>query len=428
MMGSPAPSDGSDPYEPWDPFEISSQQTQTAQPSGLGLCPFAEWDPHRAYDEDPPIYIHYSIEWKIAVNNRAIMPKDTDQDLVLEPAAHWEHFLEDKLKSVLLKKKRPLVSDDTTVVVSVTDRKTRDLEKRFDETSIDWPLIQKQLVSWGELFRAGKTLRLTLSFNYVEATTTLVRGPSQRTRASTTNQMLAERSAQLDAEESSGQPSIWRDVYNLMRCPGAPCNLGPYCWGDPDGKKRYKLNTHHLRDLIRHVEKGKELRSHSDVPEHIREQLYAEDQQRLKGHQRANSAPAANFPHINITNVLPGQPHQSPPLGSSPALAPVPDMPAIPLTINHLGIAGKRDVVMGEYFAWQEEQVQGEDQKADYRRAFDYLINEGLDLELISHDRNVADDLEVKAGVKRGIAQRSVGDIDRWVKRHKQDGALDRGE
>ena len=41
------------------------------------------------------------------------MPKDTEQDLVLEPAAHWEHILEPKLKNALLKKKRPLASDDT---------------------------------------------------------------------------------------------------------------------------------------------------------------------------------------------------------------------------------------------------------------------------------------------------------------------------
>lgn len=178
-MGSPAPSDESDPYEPWEPADISSQQT--TQANRLELCPYADWDRDRAYDEDPPIYIHYSIEWKIAVNNRAIMSKDTEQDLVLEPAAHWEHILEPKLKGALLKKKRPLVSDDTTVVVSVTDRKTRDLTKRFDETNIDWLIIQRQLVTWGELFRAGKTLRLTFSFNYVEVSpsTTLVRGPSR---------------------------------------------------------------------------------------------------------------------------------------------------------------------------------------------------------------------------------------------------------
>jgi hypothetical protein len=94
MMSSPVPSDDTDPYEPWDPFEFSSQKN--TQANKLELCRYADWDPDRTHDEDPPIYIHYSIEWKIAVNNRAIMPKDTEHDLVLEPAAYWDHFLEAK--------------------------------------------------------------------------------------------------------------------------------------------------------------------------------------------------------------------------------------------------------------------------------------------------------------------------------------------
>jgi hypothetical protein len=123
--------------------------------SRLGLCPYKDGDPDRAYNEGPPIYLHYGIEWKVAVNNRAIMSKDTEQDLVLEPAAHWKHILEPKSKRALLKENRALASDDTTVVVSVTDRKERSLERRFDETNIDRPVIQKQLLTWGDLFRAG---------------------------------------------------------------------------------------------------------------------------------------------------------------------------------------------------------------------------------------------------------------------------------
>ena len=234
--------------------------------------------------------------------------------------------------------------------------------------------------------------------------------------------MLAERAAQLDAEESSGEPSIWRDVYNLMRCPGPPCNLEPYCWGDPDRKKRYKLNTHHLRALVQHIKKGNELQAHCDVPDFIRKQLYAEDQQRLKGHQRANSAPAANFPNINITNVLPGQPHQTPPLGTSPGLTPVPDMPA--LKISDLEIPGKRDVVTREYFAWQIEQDEGDDQKAHYRKALEYLIEHGIDINLIDQDQALADEL-IKKGVKKGVAQHVVGDVGRWAKRRKHNGTPD---
>lgn len=41
---------------------------------------------------------------------------------------------------------------------------------------------------------------------------------------------LAERNTRLDAEHLlSGGPDAWRHVYNLLRCLGPLCNLGPYC-------------------------------------------------------------------------------------------------------------------------------------------------------------------------------------------------------
>jgi len=54
------------------------------------------------------------------------------------------------------------------MVVSVTERSERDLTKRFDETEIDWPVVEKQLVAWGLLFHADKKLRVDLSFNYLK--------------------------------------------------------------------------------------------------------------------------------------------------------------------------------------------------------------------------------------------------------------------
>ena len=84
-MSSPNPSHDSfafDPYDQWDPYDDSSQrQTQTNE---LKFCQLPNWDSERTYNES---YIHYSIEWKVTVNNRAIMPKDTGQDIVLAPAA-----------------------------------------------------------------------------------------------------------------------------------------------------------------------------------------------------------------------------------------------------------------------------------------------------------------------------------------------------
>jgi len=186
----------------------------------------------------------------MTVNNRAKTPKHTEQAIVIAPTVYWQHFLEPKLEDSVRKQNKPLKSDFTSVVVSVTQRKEPDLTKVFDKTDIDWAVIESQLVAWGELYREGKRLRLNLSFNYVEtshSSNTSLGRVDKRGPSSTTRQMLAEGDAQIDAEHAStGHPPIWRHVYNLMRCPGSPCHLGPHCWVDPVGKKHYKLNSHHM--------------------------------------------------------------------------------------------------------------------------------------------------------------------------------------
>lgn len=175
-------------------------------------------------------------------------------------------------------KKRTIKSDDTKIVVAVTQRSERDVTKSFNSTNIDWSVIEKQLFQWGDLFLASKKLRVTISFNhqYIESGQASS-GTNKRGASSTIQRMLTERTLQLNAEEeASGEPSIRRDVYKLMRCLGPPCNLGPYCWPDPIGKKRYRLRTHHFKSLIRYIEQGHKLETPDDVPEEIRQQLYAE--------------------------------------------------------------------------------------------------------------------------------------------------------
>jgi hypothetical protein len=39
--------------------------------------------------------------------------------------------------------------------------------KRFDKRDIDWFLVEKQFLAWGESFRADIKLRVDVSFNYV---------------------------------------------------------------------------------------------------------------------------------------------------------------------------------------------------------------------------------------------------------------------
>ena len=402
----------------------SQQQTQL-QPEKLGFCQLTDWDKEKAYDEDPPSCIHYSIEWKVTVNNRMVS-KDTEPDVVLAPGSFWLLVLQPKLEKLLCKKlpkNRPIKSEDTNIVVSVTERSQRDLTKRFDDTDIDWAVVEKQLVKWAELFRAGKKLRLNLSFNYVETSqfsATPSRKADKRGSSSITQQMLIERAEQLGVEqESSGQPSIWREVYNLMRCPGAPCHLGPHCWRDPVGKKHYKLKTHHLRSLIRYVEQGYELQTHDDVPEDIREQLYAEEQQWLERRQRATNTTTGTFPPINITNVLPTQPYQAP-LGASAAGTPPSDIPSISTPVNRLDIPGHRDAAVKKYSDWQQSQVIDKTLKLEFQKACDVTLADGLDLEQIYQDQDP--EFFIEKGIKRGIARRFVGDINQWIQSCKEAG------
>ena len=403
---------------------VCTQQMSCLQPDKLQLLHIDEWDDENTYDEDPPSCIHYSIEWKVTLNGKLIS-KDTEQNLVLAPTFYWPRFLKPKLEKLLRKKvssNKRVTPDDTNVVVSVTDRSERDLTKRFDETEIGWPVIEKQLVAWGELFRAGKKLRVDLSFNYLETGPQLAtssRKGDKRSSTSATQQMLGERTMQIDAEEeTSGQPSIWKDVYNLMRCPGPPCHLGPHCWRDPIGKRHYKLKTHQLKSLIRHVEQGGQLRTHDDVPEDIRQQIYAEDQQRLERHQKATSNPSSNLPPINITNVLPGPSHQA-----YMSTSPMADQISEPPPITPLTVPGLRDAAVKEYCDWQQSQVGDLEWKAGFQKAYDVAMKHGLDLQQIYEDQDPS--FFTTNGVMMGIARRFVSDIKYWVKQHKLVGLLD---
>ncbi|KAM0310605.1 hypothetical protein ACHAO8_007971 [Botrytis cinerea] len=202
--------------------------------------------------------------------------------------------------------------------------------------------------------------------------------------------MLAERDEQLDGErEFSGQSSIWRDVYSLMRCPGPPCHLGPHCWRDPVGKKHYKFKTHHLKTLIRYVKQGHESQKHEDVPEDIREQLYAEEQQWLERRQRTSNTSTASFPPINIANTSPAR---TLPSNLPPTLVPV----------TRLDIPGPRDVAVKNYSHWQQSKVNDDILKVEFRKACDITLTDGLDLEQVYEDRDPT--FFIDKGVKGGIA------------------------
>lgn len=218
--------------------------------------------------------------------------------------------------------------------------------------------------------------------------------------------MLAKRAMQLDAEEdAAGQPSIWRDVYNLMQCPRPPCNLGPYCWRDNVGKRHYKLKTHYLKSLTKHVEQGGTLETHNNVLDNICKQLYAKEQQDVERQRKRRASSLADFPLINITNVLP---FQTLTLLTETVLS----KPSSPLKI-----LGQLDVAVKKYSEWQCLQVTNKSFKIEYQKAYNITLAKGLDLELVYKEQNAQ--FYINKGIKSGIAQRFVCNIKKWAKQYR---------
>jgi hypothetical protein len=164
------------------------------------------------------------IEWKVTLNNRKNLTKDTEQHLTRRPSSYWQ-TIKEKAENAVQRKinsKQRVRVDDTTVVVCVNDRSQRDLTKNFEKTDVDWTAIERQLLMWENLFLMGKELRLSITINYVEdCNNSLAATTDKRGNTSRTKRMLGDRDAEIDAEQfSSGQPDVWRCVYWTMRCPG----------------------------------------------------------------------------------------------------------------------------------------------------------------------------------------------------------------
>jgi hypothetical protein len=97
-----------------------------------------EWDYSATDNEEHQSPLHYTIEWRVTLNNR-VVAKDTEQDLALDPDLYWQDIWQ-KAETILRRKvarNRRVRLDDTTVVVSVNNRSQRDLTNRFEKTNIN---------------------------------------------------------------------------------------------------------------------------------------------------------------------------------------------------------------------------------------------------------------------------------------------------
>ncbi|KAK1613489.1 hypothetical protein BDP81DRAFT_388078 [Colletotrichum phormii] len=409
-----------------DDGDSSPQSRSAANQDDVWMSRLSE-PPDPEYNDPQPAHVPYSVEWKLTANNRMVT-KDSEQTIVVPPDVFWKTRLRAKLRALLDRKlpsTKTFEAVDTDVVVSVTDRSQRDLVKRFDELDVDWAMLEAQLQRWSHLTRLGKSLRIDLSFNYKQTRLSSDRSARQGTkrgRQSVSDQMLSDRDLQLSAEQSSdGLPSVWPEVYNLMRCTGPPCRAGSYCWRDSTTSRHYRLKTQPPRNIspawhgLLHVEHGGVLQGHDDVPQFLRHQLYAEEQQeRDRQRKRTMSSVASNSTtQTNEPSLQSLQAHSISPSASMTTATVLSSLP------NGLDVPGLRDYALREYSDWQCSKVRGEDLKMEFRKACDLALKDGLDLELIHKDPDP--NVFIEGGVRRGIAMRFVGDVEDWVKYYSHD-------
>lgn len=163
---------------------LASQRTSRPDRGQLSFVQLPDWHEDLAYDEHPPTCIHYSIEWKLTINNR-MAAKDTEQDLVLVPHAFWNTFLQPRLEKLLDKKLPPnklYKAKETNVVVSVTDRSERDLVKQFDELDIEWAVWRSSFRPRVNCLVPGRSLESRCHLNTLRRAD---RGTRRRSRVPT---------------------------------------------------------------------------------------------------------------------------------------------------------------------------------------------------------------------------------------------------
>ena len=124
-----------------------------------------------------------------------------------------------------------------------------------------------------------------------------------------------------------------------------------------------------------------------------------------------------NMPSINITNVLPGQPHQASPPDPEPGSEHTVQSSGA-IAASHLDIPGLRDVALRRYTLWQQSKVEDPSLKDEYRKAQEAVLEEGLDLVQIYKYQDPG--YFRKRGVKRGPAEHFVEDIPVWVEEYKR--------
>lgn len=150
-----------------------SQNATYPQQGGLrpagglpAFVPFAAWKPSRSYQNTQALC--YNVEWKLFVKNRE-RAGQSELDIVLSPKEFWQHILRRKLKEE--SEDKPWTDAAALFILSVNDRKTKSIKKRYQSQSkIEWSFLAQTLQEWSKSLGDDKTFTIEAKFYYEQST------------------------------------------------------------------------------------------------------------------------------------------------------------------------------------------------------------------------------------------------------------------
>jgi hypothetical protein len=386
---------------------VSKSRLRPAGKAPAHVPPAAE-DLDTSDEEEPELTIPYNVEWKLSINNRR-RAGQSELGIVEPPREFWRHVLEPKLAKEIAKK--PCQANETKIVLSTTRRSTPPITRSFEELDVDWSFVKKQLQKWKKLPNKSKsrnvtTVTITFYYTYVDA--------NKPTKAAATAEQQGEIEARIGDGTVLSRGACIRKAYLLMRCPGLPCTKGDHCW-QYEGKHR-PLHPHHIRMLADHLQAGKPLNGHDDVPEtfrrlvldderdrEAREEEEREKQRRRKRRRRDSDGSMTIHCHSQQC-ALGGR-------AATPELI----FPTSPL----MGFDEPREDLVRAYSAWQRSHV-SEEQEGFYEQIQHLTLHHGIDLDMIVSNQKMMFQFYMKHEVPKGFAWRYVSDIRSFHKLRQQ--------
>ncbi|CAH0020023.1 unnamed protein product [Clonostachys rhizophaga] len=327
----------------------------------------------------------YTINWTLCSKKNRLnkLTGNAVQNIQDYPSVYWETSLGSEIDAIVRGKGlgNNYEPDETQITMTINARGEDDVPKRYTGLNISWSQIDDQIESWSDLVHKGRKLTVKIIFIYKETGQHIA---AKRSGRSATAAQLSERASIQNREGSTDEVPIWERVYDLLECPGAGCDVGPYCWRNPDTGTRHAVATNILLKIVDYVEKGGKFNEHSDLPKHYRNEILNPPTKRKQG----------DVPQINITNVIPGA-ESAPPA-------------------KRVKIEGHRDNAVRQYRDWHCSQVGDESWKKDFHAIADLTLRARLTLERIFEAQDEEIRFFISNKIPRGIAHQWVSMVDKW--------------